>query len=235
MKQLFTTISVAIMLAFTACNNGKQKKNEEAATSPAAEEVKTPPAFTPFDIVEIDHSVKDYTSWKRAFDADSVARQANGLNLIVIGSAFDKPNNLAIFLKAADVTKAKAFAADPRLKEVMDKNGVISKPEINYFHVIRFDSTQKEKQWVAITHKVKDFDAWVKVYDNEGAAKRLEQGMVDVVLARGVDDPNLVFIVFDINDMAKAKAAIASDDKKNLMMSAGVMGEPKIVFYKDAE
>jgi len=35
--------------------------------------------------------------------------------------------------------------------------------------------------------------------------------------------------------MAKAKAAIFSDEKKKIMMSAGVVGAPKIEFYTTAE
>ncbi|MBK8585427.1 MAG: cyclase [Bacteroidetes bacterium] len=86
-----------------------------------------------------------------------------------------------------------------------------------------------------INHKVKDFDAWLKVYDGEGVATRAEEGMVDVLLARGIDDPNIVYIVFDITDMEKAKAALSSESKKNLMMSAGVEGAPKMDFYTTAE
>jgi hypothetical protein len=117
----------------------------------------------------------------------------------------------------------------------MGKAGVTSKPTIQFFHVIRFDPEAKEKQWVMITHKVKDFDAWVKVYDGEGTAKRASEGMADAVLARGIDDPNLVQIVFDIKDMAKAKAALFSEEKKKLMTSAGVEGKPVITFYKSMD
>ena len=86
-----------------------------------------------------------------------------------------------------------------------------------------------------VTHKVKDFDAWLKVYNGEGTAARESQGMVDVALGRGIDDPSVVHIVFDITDMAKAKAAIVSPEKKKLMMSAGVIGEPHIEIYNDGK
>ena len=59
--------------------------------------------------------------------------------------------------------------------------------------------------------------------------------MIDVALARDVNDPNNVHIVFDITDMAKAKAALNSDAKKQLMMSAGVEGKPTIEFYTTAD
>ena len=91
------------------------------------------------------------------------------------------------------------------------------------------------KDRVMVTHRVKDFDAWVKVYDGEGKPTRASEGMVDRVLARGIDDPNIVHIVFAVTDMAKAKAAITSEAKKNLMMSAGVEGAPTIEFFEQAK
>ena len=37
------------------------------------------------------------------------------------------------------ITKAKAFANNPRLKEVMQKGGVTSAPNINYYNIFRYD------------------------------------------------------------------------------------------------
>jgi hypothetical protein len=220
-----------------SCSAPPEKTVEQTPTvTPAPDTTASPaPAFKPFDMVEITHAVKDYGTWKTAFDNDSAARIANGLKFLVIGREESKANNLMVVLQAADVAKAKAFAADPRLKEVMDKNGVVSKPDIGYWHVLRFNPDAKEKTWVVITHRVKDYDAWLKVYDTEGTATREAEGLYDVVLARGVDDPNMVQIVFDIKDLALAKASISSDKKKALMMSAGLEGPPMIMYYTTAE
>lgn len=238
MKKNFLAIAVLAMLAFAACNNTSDKTTSSATTdSTKTATVDTPKAaeFKPFDVVEINHTVKDYGKWRPAFNTDSTARKASGLEFVVIGRNTGNANNLLIVLTASDVQKAKDFAASPRLKDVMQKNGVISKPEINYFHVIRFNPDSKEKQWVIINHKVKDFDAWVKVFDAEGTATRASFGLVDVALARGIDDPNLVHIVFDIKDMAKAKARMKDPALKKLMTDAGVIGAPKIEFYTTAE
>jgi len=231
----------SIVVTLFSCNNSSEKKEEPAktdtvATAPTVATVTpAPAAFTPFDVMEINHTVKDFAKWKPAFDADSTARKASGLEDLALGKGLDNSNSLNIALKMADVQKAKAFAADPRLKQVMDKNGVISKPDIGYYHVIRFNPDSKEKQWVLVTHKVKDFDVWLKVYDAEGPATRASNGLIDVALARSIDDLNIVHIVFDIKDMAKAKARISSPELKKLMTDAGVVGAPKIEFYKQAE
>jgi len=189
----------------------------------------------PFDMVEISQTVKDYALWKKAFDADEPNRKASGLEFIVLGRSTENPNTVTIYLHASDLTKAKAFIASPRLKELREKNGVISKPDIKYYKVIRINPDSKEKSWVQVTYKVKDFDAWLKVFDGEGTTKRATQGLVDVVLARGIEDPSIVHMVFDITDMAKAKAAVTSEEKNKLRMKAGMIGTPKIEFINEGQ
>jgi len=244
MKKSFLTVSVLAMLLLAACGSGDEKSTSTSTDTAKAKtdtakavvaETPKAPEFKPFDVVEITHTVKDYATWKKGFDLDSVNRKASGLEFIVIGKAEGKPNNLMVVLNASDLKKAKDFSSSPKLKEVMTKYGVISKPTVSYFHTIRFNPDSKEKQWVVVTHKVKDFDAWVKVFDAEGTAARATQGLVDVALARGVDDPNTVQIVFDISDMTKAKAELTSAAKKKLMMDAGVIGVPTFSFYTTAE
>jgi hypothetical protein len=232
----------ALIAAISSCNNSSQKKEEAPVMSTdttAASSEKTPattaPEFKPFTVAEITHTIKDYAKWRPFFDADSNNRKANGLETIVVGREIDHPNNTMTAYTVTDMQKAADFGKSAMLKEAMQKAGVISKPDIAFFKVIRFNPNSHEKQWVVITHNVKDFDAWLKVFDAEGSAKRASDGLVDVVLARGVEDSNLVHIVFDITDMAKARASMNSAEKKKLMMSAGVEGTPKIEFYKDAE
>ena len=237
MKRISSAFTILAMLVLAACNNSGENKTAAAGADTvkaATPDTLKPPAFKPFDVVEISHAVKDYSKWRPLFDNDSTARKASGMELIVVGRKNDKPNDLLIALQVSDTQKAKAFTADPRLKEVMAKGGVISKPDIAFYHVIRFNPDSKEKQWVLITHKVKDFDAWLKVFDGEGAT-RASYGLVDVALARGLDDPNTVHIVFDIKDMAKAKARMNDPALKKLMTEAGVEGAPKIVFYTTAQ
>lgn len=233
------TLSMVLVCLFSSCNDSTQTATEEPKQTEDTTAATPPPpvAFTPFDVVEISHSVKDYAKWRPAFDDDSTARKASGMEFMVMGRNMANPKDLLVVLTAADVQKAKSFTVDPRLKDVMEKAGVNSKPDIQLWHVIRMKPDPTENNWVTITHKVKDFDAWLKVFDEEGTTTRGEQGLIDVALARGIDDPNLVHLVFDIKetDVTKAKAAISSDEKKQLMTKAGVQGAPKINYYTTVE
>ena len=100
---------------------------------------------------------------------------------------------------------------------------------------VKHDSTMtpaKPDNILVVVHKVKDFDIWLKAYDGEGKAKRMENGLIDRSLSRGIDDPNMVTVIFVVTDMAKAKARIGSEELKKLMMDAGVEGPPQISYFK---
>lgn len=243
--QILKPLSVVFFtLALFSCNNSGSSNSTEAktdsttmkdTTAAAAPATPAAPALAaPFDVMEGVSKVKNYSAWRAVFDSNVANRKAAELEDLAIGRNLADSNEILVALKADDLGKAKSFLTDPKLKASMDKAGVISKPEVSYWHVIRFNSDSHQKQWVEVTHKVKNFDAWLKVYDGEGTAKRASDGLVDVVLARGVDDSNMVKLVFDITDLAKAKASMSSESKKKLMMSAGVEGKPNIEFYQDA-
>jgi len=190
----------------------------------------------PFNVVVIKHTVADYNKWKPYFDADSTYRNAAGLHQLGIARGIENPNEVEIPFIADDVQKAKAFTTDPRLKDVMEKAGVISEPGIKFIKVLRMtDALEDPGDYAEISHKVKDFDAWLKVFDGEGPAARANDGFYDGVLARGIDDPNLVYLVFKITDLSKAKAALNKPERQKIMQDAGVIGKPEVYFGRDQQ
>lgn len=228
-----------MFLFIASCNNGSEKNTssepQDSETPNTEEGVQSGPTL-PMNVVIVYHTVKDYTLWRPGFDADSVARMASGLSAIAVERSADKPNDVKIVLAPSDMDKAKAFIADPRLKEVMGKFGVISQPVIKFWSVVRYEPANQVTGGtrVEIEHKVKDFDAWVKVFDREGPSTRASNGLQDLALARGLEDPNLVHIVFEVTDMEKAKKRMADPALKKLMEEAGVIGAPTISFYNDS-
>jgi hypothetical protein len=235
-KMLGPILGLGLVITLFSCGSSTEPAKDDAkkADSPAvAATPPPPPPFSPFDVVEVRHKVKNYPNWRASFDADSVNRKPVGLETIDVNRNDADSNDILIVFKASDIDKAKAFSSSPKLKEAMQKAGVVSKPVIETFHIIRLNMNSHEKEAVVINHKVKDFAAWLKVFDAEGTASRANQGLIDLALGRGIADSNLVQIVFDIKDTAKARASIFSEDKKKLMMSAGVVGKPSITFYHE--
>lgn len=237
-KKISTSLMAAsFAMLFFSCNNGEkqeEKKADETVKMDTAKmEEPAVPVFIPFKIVMIKHAVADFDKWKTAYLSHDSMRMAYGITHYRYGRGLDNPNMVVIMDKIADVQNAKDFTVLPNLKEAMQKAGVKGKPEFSFADVIwNEDKKIDQAERVMISHKVKDFEAWKKVYDAEGPAKRLENGLIDRGLARGVDDPNMVYIVFAISDMAKAKARINSEELKKLMTDAGVAGPPQIFYYK---
>jgi hypothetical protein len=236
-KSLLRALPAIVIAALLfSCGGSSSKKSGDSTAGTSDTTKKAAMSMpVPFDVVDVRHTIKDYAQWRPVFDADSTNRKAAGGQDLVVGRDVDSANNLLVVVKCSDLAKARAMMVDPKLKAAMEKGGVISKPDITFYHVIRFGGNPKAKQFMVVNHKVKDFAAWLKVFDGEGAAKRASQGYNDIALARGIDDTTLVHLAFEVTDMAKAKAAIVSDEKKKLMESAGVIGKPDIRFYNAAQ
>ncbi len=234
LKKIFTPILIFVFtFSFLSCKNNKAEKAEEEV---ALDTVAAVPVFQPFKVIIIKHKVADYDKWRKEYDAHDSIRQAYGITHFVVGRGMDNPKVVIVADKMNDVMKAKEFSEMPNLKEVMKKAGVTSKAEFGYYDVIRFDeSTINLRDRLMVTHRVKDFDTWVKVYDDEGKDKRMEDGLIDRAMARSLDDPNMVIVVFAVSDVEKAKASINSEAKKKLMTEAGVEGSPETFFYKMME
>ena len=81
-----------------------------------------------------------------------------------------------------------------------------------------------------MTHKVKDWDAWKKEFDDHKQV-RMDAGLIDRALGHDINDNHQVEIVFAVTDMAKAKAFLQSKDLKDKMEKAGVEGKPDAFFY----
>ncbi len=231
---LFTPLiagSLAVMLF--SCNSGGGDKDDKKGTDSSVVQNTTTPVFVPYNVMLIEHHVKDFAIWKEGFLAHDSMRQAYGITKGGIGRGLQDSNDVVVVSKVTDVAKAKEFAGSPGLKEAMEKAGVVGKPTISYINVQRNDTTKSTfVERMMVSHKVKDYDAWLKVYDAEGKAKRAENGMIDRGLARGVDDPNMVYLVFAVSDMAKAKARGQSPELKKLMQDGGVIGEPTMFMYR---
>ncbi len=80
---------------------------------------------------------------------------------------------------------------------------------------------------VILTHEVKDFAAWKKVYD-EDAPNRDTAGMKVQGVYTAVDNPNKVTIVGEFPNPEAAKTFMDNPALKTAMEKGGVMGMPDV-------
>jgi quinol monooxygenase YgiN len=226
---------VALFLFSIGCNTPNKEPDTKQAVTKVVEAV-VPPPFVPFKVMSVTHTVRNFDVWKKSYDEHENMRVANGLTKLAVCRDMDSPNKVYVFVKIADVQKAKDFATNPELKEAMQKGGVNSVPSFLYVDVVRFEeSSTANKGRVRIGHKVKDFDAWLKAYDAEGKETRANNGLIDRAISRDLTDPNMVYVTFAISDLAKAKARVKDPSLKKIMTEAGVMSEPVVNFYTSVD
>jgi hypothetical protein len=83
---------------------------------------------------------------------------------------------------------------------------------------------------MVIHHNVSNYAAWRPAYDAHESA-RVGAGITNGRVYRKAEDPNDLVILFDVADVAKARAWAAGDDLKTAMQKAGVQGAPEIDIF----
>ena len=84
-----------------------------------------------------------------------------------------------------------------------------------------------------VRHGVGDFGTWKQAYDDFNA-EREAMGVTGHGVYRAEGDPNSVTIYHHFESMDVAKAFLASDRLREVMMEAGVQGEPDVWFTTKA-
>jgi hypothetical protein len=86
--------------------------------------------------------------------------------------------------------------------------------------------------YLVIHHRVRDFEQWKPLYDAHRSSRE-QAGVKELRLLHGAEDANDVTMLFEANDLPKAKAFVASAELREAMKKAGVVSEPEISFLKD--
>ncbi|RTZ45520.1 hypothetical protein EKL30_05680 [Candidimonas sp. SYP-B2681] len=86
--------------------------------------------------------------------------------------------------------------------------------------------------FLLIRHKVRDFKTWKTGYDGH-QPKRTEAGLTEKYLLCSSDDANEVVILFEAQDLKRAKAFAASTDLREKMQEVGVVDKPDIYFLEN--
>lgn len=81
---------------------------------------------------------------------------------------------------------------------------------------------------VVAHHKVKDFTQWKPFYDQD-INRRKENGIKDLKIGRKTEDPNDIYMIWEVDNAEKIKKMIESPDLKKFMEKAGVINEPEIL------
>ena len=82
-------------------------------------------------------------------------------------------------------------------------------------------------------NKVADFAQWKEVFDSHAQAQR-EAGLHVKHVWRGLDDPQEVFMLFEVTDLDKARAFVTAPKVPKAQQQAGVVEQPTMYFMRSA-
>lgn len=82
----------------------------------------------------IRHKVRDFETWKQAFDVHRAKRTEAGLTDKQLLRGASDPNEVVILCEAKDLDKARAFSESADLRETMQKAGVAGKPDLLFLN-----------------------------------------------------------------------------------------------------
>jgi hypothetical protein len=84
-------------------------------------------------VLHVRHTVENFDNWKLGFDAHEPTRRLHGATRHAV---LRDGNAVTALISFPDAAAAQAFGADPSLRDVMAKAGVIGAPEISVLDAV---------------------------------------------------------------------------------------------------
>lgn len=79
------------------------------------------------------HKVRDFQTWKSAYDAHLPAREAAGLRELYLLRNIEDATEVVLWFEAEDLRKAQAFAQSADLRQAMTRAGVVDPPDLSFW------------------------------------------------------------------------------------------------------
>jgi hypothetical protein len=83
-------------------------------------------------------------------------------------------------------------------------------------------------QTIILNHRVADYATWKTLYDAD-APRRNNAGLREIKVGTKAGDPNLVYIIFEANNVSEIQDMFNDPGMKEYMKKAGVISEPEVV------
>ena len=247
-----TTPLLAVVLFCTGSCGGQNEKTSTDSTAstmttadtsttmttPAANAPSSPTSTvtnTPQNMMVVRHKVANFNKWEMSYEAHDSMRMASGVHNYVIGRGVKDSNMVLVATKLDDLTKAKAFAKNPSLKQAMQKGGVMGTPRME-FTTMTFQDTANINTDLRsrTTFMVKDWATWQRVFDSTRQI-RLDNGLMDRAYGHDADNNHKVTVVVAVADTAKAYAFWKSDQLKKIQAASGLTTPPERFIYRVAK
>jgi hypothetical protein len=86
--------------------------------------------------VIISHEVKNYSDWRKVYDADEGNRSNAGIHLTGVHQSVNNPNLITLIGEAPSAEVLTKFMTSPNLKAAMEQGGVIGMPDVKILNKV---------------------------------------------------------------------------------------------------
>jgi heme-degrading monooxygenase HmoA len=76
--------------------------------------------------------VREYEAWKEVFHENTPFRSGHGCTGHLVFHGIDDPDEVTVMLRFSSRDAAEGFRNDPRLRELMQRAGVVSEPVFSH-------------------------------------------------------------------------------------------------------
>jgi len=83
--------------------------------------------------------------------------------------------------------------------------------------------------YLLVRHKVREYHEWKRVFDTHKDAQRHAGLRIEKVM-RNLYEPNEVFLLFEVMDLARARGFVSSSEVSDAQTQSGVVDKPDIYF-----
>ena len=89
--------------------------------------------------------------------------------------------------------------------------------------------------WVLVRTKAEDYNKWKTVFDEDSSNRKEKMGSKGGYLFGNADDPNELVILFEWDNMEKARQFVQSADLRQTIQRSGVSDQPDVCFLDELE
>jgi heme-degrading monooxygenase HmoA len=89
--------------------------------------------------------------------------------------------------------------------------------------------------YIQVQHTVEDFQRWKAAFDENASARKAGGGTGKNDILRDAENPNQLVVLLEWDELGKARQFAQSQELREAMQNAGVVGPPTVRFFKLAK
>jgi len=85
------------------------------------------------------------------------------------------------------------------------------------------------KTYLIAQFNVANFQQWKSFFEQRSEVRK-EAGLKDLHILRNMEDDNNITVLFEVDDLTKAKQHFSPENLQEILKAAHVVGEPKFIY-----